>query len=474
MIYKFLVGSVFGAMLSQMALAESVYTINVQKRGEVIGEGVATQISSADVMTRFSLIDEGDTVFAIDPKTGSKIQLDLIFSDENLDIAVFQSPGLTLIPIVFSQRNVEVGEKLSYVTPEERLTGEVLSITEDSFTHSIDFTAQTVGAPLLNRCGEFSGWNHVLKRGMFASEIEGGNAPVSADYLNKVSDRLNDADIKSFIATKRCLTAFEVVENEARERQAELDRAQEEILAREVILAEQQAEIELVQAELDAARMASDLAQAEAEDAAELLAEREVELQATQIAVVEQEAIIEQTVSELETTADMAEAEAIARENLELEVAEAEYEQQKQFYGSAAAFVLLLIVVWLQIRRSRATLGKLEGAQEKFSDIVLSGSDEGGMPYSVRIDGLTLKQSIDGLIIGKSAGQAQVIIANQHISRAHAKLLVDDGQLNITDLGSTNKTLLNGRELKAGEVATVRDGDELAFAGVIMSVQFTG
>lgn len=52
------------------------------------------------------------------------------------------------------------------------------------------------------------------------------------------------------------------------------------------------------------------------------------------------------------------------------------------------------------------------------------------------------------------------------VSSRHAQLAKDDGDYVLRDLGSTNGTRLNGRELPEGEDVKLSDGDKVAFGKV--------
>lgn len=55
------------------------------------------------------------------------------------------------------------------------------------------------------------------------------------------------------------------------------------------------------------------------------------------------------------------------------------------------------------------------------------------------------------------------------VSRLHARLVWDDGQVFIEDSFSTNSTLLNKKRLKPGSRYPLRDGDEICFGQVVLN-----
>lgn len=62
-------------------------------------------------------------------------------------------------------------------------------------------------------------------------------------------------------------------------------------------------------------------------------------------------------------------------------------------------------------------------------------------------------------IVGRS-NECDITLAAAHLSRRHAKLVVENGLLYVRDLGSANGTYLNGEKINE---ARVRRGDELRF-----------
>lgn len=58
------------------------------------------------------------------------------------------------------------------------------------------------------------------------------------------------------------------------------------------------------------------------------------------------------------------------------------------------------------------------------------------------------------------------------VSREHARITYIDGILYIEDLGSSNGTRINGFQLTPERQYRLRDGDELEFAGLRVSINF--
>jgi class 3 adenylate cyclase len=86
------------------------------------------------------------------------------------------------------------------------------------------------------------------------------------------------------------------------------------------------------------------------------------------------------------------------------------------------------------------------------------GADRAGKRYAfdINVDKLIVRR--DGLVIGRDAGQCDVVLSHATVSRRHARLGFADGALRIEDLGSTNRTAVDGAELPPGKRRRVEVG----------------
>ena len=57
------------------------------------------------------------------------------------------------------------------------------------------------------------------------------------------------------------------------------------------------------------------------------------------------------------------------------------------------------------------------------------------------------------------------------VGRRHARLAVEQGQLMVEDLDSTNGTLLNGQKLAARQPQPLKDGDQIQFGKLVLRIQ---
>ena len=60
----------------------------------------------------------------------------------------------------------------------------------------------------------------------------------------------------------------------------------------------------------------------------------------------------------------------------------------------------------------------------------------------------------------------------QGVGRRHARLLVQNGQVVVEDLDSTNGTFVNGQRLQPRQPQPLRDGDQLQLGRLTLQVQF--
>ena len=66
--------------------------------------------------------------------------------------------------------------------------------------------------------------------------------------------------------------------------------------------------------------------------------------------------------------------------------------------------------------------------------------------------------------IGKSSTNDYCITGNSAVSRKHAVISYNDDEYYLSDLGSTNGTLVNGERIDNGIEKKLMDGDEIVLA----------
>ena len=69
-------------------------------------------------------------------------------------------------------------------------------------------------------------------------------------------------------------------------------------------------------------------------------------------------------------------------------------------------------------------------------------------------------------LIGKQEGLADYVLSRDTVSRLHAKIDREGEEYRITDLNSTNGTMVGGRLLETNETAPLLPGEEVYIANV--------
>ena len=82
------------------------------------------------------------------------------------------------------------------------------------------------------------------------------------------------------------------------------------------------------------------------------------------------------------------------------------------------------------------------------------------------IDGKRVVVAPGGATVGRGR-QADVVLNDPNVSRQHAEIRPRGGSWVLTDLGSTNGSKLNGRQIEDSEV--LRDGDEIELGESVMT-----
>jgi pSer/pThr/pTyr-binding forkhead associated (FHA) protein len=75
---------------------------------------------------------------------------------------------------------------------------------------------------------------------------------------------------------------------------------------------------------------------------------------------------------------------------------------------------------------------------------------------------------------GVGREDADVLLNDPTVSRRHAQITLENGQVTVEDHGSTNGTSVSGRRLAAGERAAAYHGDSLKFGHVLLTLTLPG
>ena len=84
--------------------------------------------------------------------------------------------------------------------------------------------------------------------------------------------------------------------------------------------------------------------------------------------------------------------------------------------------------------------------------------------FDVALDKLMAQPQ--GMVIGRSADQCELVVAHATVSRRHARLSLAGEALQVEDLGSTNGTAVNGTALRAGAPVALQAGGKLRLGDV--------
>ncbi len=126
-----------------------------------------------------------------------------------------------------------------------------------------------------------------------------------------------------------------------------------------------------------------------------------------------------------------------------------------------AGLYLFILVVIVVLARS---LGPRRAAEQvparragTHARLLVVDADAHGLPTSFDVD--------REAVIGRDPGCA-VCLPPMYVSGQHARLEYSDGRWWIQDLGSKNKTYLNGRQVPVSEAVPASPGDEIVVAGI--------
>ncbi|MEO1550404.1 MAG: FHA domain-containing protein, partial [Pseudomonadota bacterium] len=92
-----------------------------------------------------------------------------------------------------------------------------------------------------------------------------------------------------------------------------------------------------------------------------------------------------------------------------------------------------------------------------------------GVAGSNRSYGLSRDALAAGAILGRDAS-ADVTIEGSKVSREHARLSLVDRKLTLTDLGSTNGTMIDGKRLAAHQPTQINSKSVIELGGIRLSL----
>ena len=99
------------------------------------------------------------------------------------------------------------------------------------------------------------------------------------------------------------------------------------------------------------------------------------------------------------------------------------------------------------------------------------GPDSAGRKHAFEVALDKLMTQPQGMVIGRSADQCELVVAHATVSRRHARLSLAGEALQVEDLGSTNGTAVNGMALRAGAPLALTAGAKLRLGDVELLVR---
>ncbi|HPA18600.1 MAG TPA: FHA domain-containing protein [Verrucomicrobiae bacterium] len=101
----------------------------------------------------------------------------------------------------------------------------------------------------------------------------------------------------------------------------------------------------------------------------------------------------------------------------------------------------------------------------------LAWCDGQGVARALSFSEADMRWKGNRLILGRSPRAAHLVVEDPRISRAHAALVFEHGEMFVEDLGSKNGTSVNGKRLIGrGRRLLLRHGDGLLLGGMTMIV----
>lgn len=504
------------------AVSESIVRVQAYDNNRVASEGAGFVINeTGHVLTHAHLVRGADRVTVISIGSGAEIAGRQMFTDREMNLAVLVVPGLELPPLSLSEQGADVGRivrTLSFADNNElRLSQGTVGAYQDHpgrgsgaaaiqlLLHNAMITAAEFGMPLFNECGQVVAVNlpdpDTVNR-LFRRVKD----PENVVYGLRAGDiiaGLNEWEVPHTAVEDACLSAVARAEQSAREKTAQAEAAEAGKQAAEQ--ARQQAESEKQSAEeakqqAEAARQQAEAArqQAEADKQSAEEAKQQAETARQQLEAEKQatEATLQLKEEEVEATMEEKDAADAAKRQAEVEAEAARQEQQASEKllqrGALVGSVLIVLALlgWFVASRSKKrsltdAAARVQEAEDEAQaarqvaaaapqpapfKCLLEGRDESGQPFALSIPALALGDPA-GVVIGRNPANAEFVINHGGISREHIRLVCAGGDLQVEDLGTTNGTRVNERQLSPGVKTLLRDLDQLEIGPVRLTVR---
>ena len=502
------------------AVRASIVQVTVLRGGDIERLGSGFVVSDGGyVLTAAHLVADESSIYVVPLSTGTELRARLLYIDERSGLAVLAVNGLTL-PSLQMARDAFGPGRLVYSAgvwsdtggsaPVAGVDGGVsVSLAEGSVGRKLDLFGEgdvpavpllehnaTVpdggyGGPLLNECGNVVGLNRGAPN-VSRWRLRRGIAPEGVGYALRATaivGLLQPQGVQVAISDEPCTGALAAARAETEASRAQLRDATVEVQ-------ETRRRLEETVGEAEATREQLEQAVARATEAESLVGDLEAQYnQAVRTGDAEADALrveLQAAQSEQERTraavGSLEEEMDALQQRLNREAAAG---RSRLMWIGVGVFALLLVLgvamVFVHRRRTRqvalaeaaaerarqdALSARADAERLPHPDCLLAGQNGEGLPVSLMVPGRLLGGN--GAIIGRSPRNSMLLIDDQTLSREHARLFVEDDALHLEDLGSTNGTWVNGRELRAGAPVRVRQGDTIEFGAVRVELSNNG
>lgn len=437
---------------------DNVLQVLAYRDGKLVNQGSAVGLGNDGTILASAHIVAGADYLRLQTPQGLEANTEVTFVHEDWDLAVLRAEiDLPVLPLALREihdkqsltvagywhKHPEPERKSLFPNParpsfvatavSELQTVPAMASHADEGSTSIiaAFGRGAYGGLLINRCGELAGVirpNPSLSR----KQLWAPHRPVDSAALGPATLVQLPGGEQFARATEPCLTSTERLETEK-------SKAAESIAA----------EKERVRQAKEEANRAREAGQKERQARAEAESER---------------ANVSEIVSDV--TAQLGE-----ESNKRWEIEQRHQLLTQLAIAGGALALLVLVLLWLKRRRDVAKANyALVMATSSFADCRFRGQDANGAPLAFTVSGRDLMQRAGGLTLGRNPEEAAIVIADDTVSRQHAKLMVEDQQLCVEDLGSTGGTRVNGQPV--GETRTVvTSGDVLEFGEVKVTLE---
>ena len=498
------------AQLDEAELVRQVVTVRVYKGGDVEGDwtGVVVNdrgdvLTSAEVLAARGRDATRGRVTVVVPGDEGEREAEEKWREDGAGLGLVRVEGLEGSGLVVSEAGLAPGAKVFSVVPGEG-TGDVEVVegavgvvgirpvdegVEVRFVqHDATVTARGYGSPLVNECGQVVGLNVPDPKeepGRLQREKRPKRDAVFAFGAQELVSRLGAREVAFERVAEVCiLPEAEVPVEEDAEAPAEEPAEEAEEPAAEAPVEEETeapaAEAPAVEEDAEAVEERRRREEAEARAREAEVRAREAEARAAEERRRREEA-------ERERNETQEEADVVGQA---VDVATQRMEEQKRIVlwssAAGAALLLLLALFWVlsarrkrqavRMAQDRAAAAEREAAEARRRtapapfDCVLTGRDGGGAAVALNLRRDALGTS-EGAVIGRDPMESSHVVADESVSRMHARVYAHGGVLHVEDLGSTNGTFVNGRRLVEGQGVRMRDGDELVLGALTLRVE---